>query len=106
MDFLTNILNMLMGKKPETPEEHIARLEVLAKVEADNTVELKKKVDEANRIKELQTKIIGDRKAQAEMYATLGVDSPQVVKSKKIRQYVYIGIVLIVVIVIAKSCFH
>ena len=106
MDFLTRIVNMLMGKKPETPEEHIARLEALAVVEAENTVLLKKKVEEVRKIKELQTKIIGDRKTQAEMYAILGVDSPQVVKSKKIRQYVYIGIVVIVIIVIMKSCVH
>ena len=105
MNILTTITNLISGKKPETPEEHIARLEALAKLEEAQTAVLAKKVAKAQKIKELQEKVIAERKAQIGMYTVLGADTPQVQKSKRMRMYIFVGVALVVILIIAKSCF-
>ena len=104
MNIITTITNLILGKKAETPEEHLVRLEALVRLEEAQTAVLAKKIEGAQKIKELQSKILDERKAQVSLYATLGADTPQVQKSKRIRMYVGLAIALVIVLIIAKSC--
>ena len=105
MNILTTISNLISGKKPETPEEHIARLTKVAQDEEQTTKTLREKVEEQKMIDSLQKKVLAERKEQLKLYSEMGADNPQVQKSKRIRMYVFIGIAIIFVLVIAKSCF-
>ena len=92
--------------KVETPRERIARLQALSVAEEKRTAELNERVEEYRRINALREKILNERKVQSNLFASLGVDSPQVKRRKQIRMYVYLGIALVVVFIIAKACIH
>ena len=105
MNILTTVTNLISGKKPETPEEHIARLAKLAEQEEQTTKTLREKLEEQKMIDSLQKKVLDERKEQLKLYGQMGTDNPQVQKSKRIRMYVILGIAIVFLLVIAKSCF-
>ena len=103
---LSDFINKLLGlKKNESPEARIVRLKSLVKTEVVRTKALQEKVRIRKETEELQKKIIEERQTQERLYSDLGTDSPQVRKQKNTRMLVILGIALIFLLVIAKSCF-
>ena len=96
--------DFISGKGPETAEQHIARLTRLAQEEEQRTKVLQAKLEEQRMISKLQDKVLSERDVQQKMYGQMGVDNPQVQKSKKMRTYVIGGIALIVIIFLLKAC--
>ena len=99
------LIDLVTGKKPEAPEEYIARLTKLAEEEARKTAALKEAQAKLKKINDLQNQVLGERKAQTEIYSQMGVDNPQVQKSKRTRMYVFVGIAIVIILIVAKSCF-
>ena len=99
------LFDFISGKKPEPPEEHIARLTRLAQEEEQKTLALKKKQDDLKMINDLQKKVLSERKTQTDIYAQMGMDSPQVQKSKRTRMIIWAVIGFIIILIVAKSCF-
>jgi hypothetical protein len=103
--WISVFFDWITGKKPETPSERIVRLTNMAQTEEQRTKKLQEKLEEKRMITGLQDKILSERGAQQKLYEDLGVDSPQVQKQKRIRMLVILGIALIFIVVIARSCF-
>jgi dynactin complex subunit len=102
------LIDRIFGGAPrrvETLEARIARLQSLAEIEEKRTQVLKERVEAHKKVGALREKILGERAAQQLLYSDLGVDSPQLKRQKQIRRYVYLGIAVILIIIIVKSCF-
>jgi len=96
--------DFISGKGSETPEQHIARLTRLAQEEEQKTKSLQEKLDEQRMISSLQDKVLGERDAQQKIYGQMGVDTPQVQKSKRMRLYIFGGIALVIMFILLKAC--
>ena len=98
------ISDLISGKGPETPEQHIARLTRLAEEEEQKTKALQMKLEEQRMISSLQSKVLGERDAQQKLYGQMGEDTPQVQKSKRMRLYIFGGIALVIMFILLKAC--
>ena len=99
------VLDIVTGKKPETPSERIVRLTNMAQTEEQRTKKLQEKLVEQRMISSLQSKVLSEQKTQQKLYEDLGVLSPQAQRQKTTRMWIILGIAIIFVLVIAKSCF-
>lgn len=101
-----SIVGGVLGtKKTESPEEHIARLKKLADVEERKTKALEVRLMQQHEINELKSKILKERSVQSDIYRDLGAPTPQVQKQKQLRVWIFGGIAIIVIFLVAKSCF-
>jgi hypothetical protein len=96
--------DFISGKGSETPEQHIARLTRLAQEEEQRTKDLQTKLEEQKLISNLQKKVLDERAAQQKAYGQMGVDSPQVQKSKRVRRYIFGGVALFIIFILLKAC--
>jgi len=105
LEWLNTLVDRIAGKKAETPSERIVRLTNMAQTEEQRTKKLQEKLVEQRMISSLQAKVLSERSAQSKLYEDLGVLSPQAQRQKTTRMWIILGIAIIFVLVIAKSCF-
>ena len=102
---LNDIINKLLGKRPEALEDRVTRLEELDKEEKTRTQVLQDRVNTRRRSEELKKSILSEREKQDRLYGDLGTDSPRVKKQKQTRMWIYLGIAIVVIFIITKGCF-
>ena len=101
-----DVIGSLLGtKKTESLEEHIMRLKELVDIEERTTKALEVKLQQQREINELQGKVLKERGAQTTIYRNLGTPTPQVQKQKQLRMWIFGIIGVIVIFLVAKSCF-